>query len=95
MKRYAIVIEDAGTNLAAYLQNLPGCVVIGEFVREAERLILEHRKDAASGQCCSAGSRSRGICREIWNRRTTTPHCLVRGYRRPDRWWAELRVPNC
>jgi predicted RNase H-like HicB family nuclease len=41
MKRYAIVIENAGTNLAAYVPDLPGCVATGESVREVERLIRE------------------------------------------------------
>jgi predicted RNase H-like HicB family nuclease len=41
MKRYAIVIEDAGTNLAAYVPDLPGCVATGESKEEVERLIRE------------------------------------------------------
>jgi len=41
MKRYAIVIEDAGTNLAAYAPDLPGCAVTGETKEEVERLIRE------------------------------------------------------
>jgi predicted RNase H-like HicB family nuclease len=41
MKRYAIVIEDAGSNLAAYVPDLPGCVATGESVREVEKLIRE------------------------------------------------------
>jgi predicted RNase H-like HicB family nuclease len=41
MKRYAIVIEDANTNLAAYVPDLPGCVATGETVQEVERLIRE------------------------------------------------------
>lgn len=41
MKRYAIVIEDAGTNLAAYAPDLPGCAVTGETQEEVERLIRE------------------------------------------------------
>ncbi len=41
MKRYAIVIEDAGTNLAAYVPDLPGCVATGETKAEVERLIRE------------------------------------------------------
>jgi predicted RNase H-like HicB family nuclease len=41
MKRYAIVIEDAGTNLAAYVPDLPGCVATGESKREVKRLIGE------------------------------------------------------
>ncbi|MBY0228755.1 MAG: type II toxin-antitoxin system HicB family antitoxin [Gemmataceae bacterium] len=41
MKRYAIVIEDAGANLAAYVPDLPGCVATGASVEEVERLIRE------------------------------------------------------
>lgn len=41
MKRYAIVIEDASTNLAAYVPDLPGCVATGETEQEVERLIRE------------------------------------------------------
>ena len=41
MKRYAIVIEDAGTNLAAYVPDLPGCVATGDSKEEVKRLIRE------------------------------------------------------
>ncbi len=41
MKRYAIVIERAGTNLAAYVPDLPGCVATGDSAEEVERLIRE------------------------------------------------------
>jgi predicted RNase H-like HicB family nuclease len=41
MKRYAIVVEDAGTNLAAYVPDLPGCVATGRTKEEVERLIRE------------------------------------------------------
>lgn len=41
MKRYAIVIEDAGTNLSAYVPDLPGCVATGDTKQEVERLIRE------------------------------------------------------
>jgi len=41
MKRYAIVIEDGGTNLAAYVPDLPGCVATGESEQEVDRLIRE------------------------------------------------------
>jgi predicted RNase H-like HicB family nuclease len=39
MKRYAIVVEDAGTNLAAYVPDLPGCVATGRTKKEVERRI--------------------------------------------------------
>ncbi len=41
MKRYAIVIEDAGTNLAAYVPDLPGCVATGKTEAEVNELIRE------------------------------------------------------
>jgi predicted RNase H-like HicB family nuclease len=39
--RYAIVIENAGTNYSAYVPDLPGCVATGATVEEAERAIRE------------------------------------------------------
>ncbi len=39
MKRYAIVVEDAGTNLAAYVPDLPGCVATAATRGELERRI--------------------------------------------------------
>jgi predicted RNase H-like HicB family nuclease len=39
MKRYAIVVEDAGTNLAAYVPDLPGCVATAATREELERRI--------------------------------------------------------
>ena len=41
MKRYAIVVEDAVTNLAAYVPDLPGCVATGRTKKAVERLIRE------------------------------------------------------
>jgi predicted RNase H-like HicB family nuclease len=41
MKRYAIVIEKASTNYAAYVPDLPGCVATGATVEETERLLRE------------------------------------------------------
>ncbi|MBX9791861.1 MAG: type II toxin-antitoxin system HicB family antitoxin [Pirellulales bacterium] len=41
MKRYAIVIEKATSNYAAYVPDLPGCVATGATVAETERLLLE------------------------------------------------------
>jgi predicted RNase H-like HicB family nuclease len=41
MKRYAIVIEKAATNYAAYVPDLPGCVATGATVEETERLLRE------------------------------------------------------
>ena len=39
MRRYAIVIEKAATNYAAYVPDLPGCVATGATVEETERLL--------------------------------------------------------
>ncbi len=39
MKRYAVVVEDAGTNLAAYVPDLPGCVATAATHAELERRI--------------------------------------------------------
>ncbi len=39
--RYAIVIEKAATNYAAYVPDLPGCVATGDTLEETEKLIRE------------------------------------------------------
>ncbi len=39
MKRYAIVVERAGSNYTAYVPDLPGCVATGETVEATERLL--------------------------------------------------------
>lgn len=39
--RYAIVIENAGSNYSAYVPDLPGCVATGGTVEEVEREIRE------------------------------------------------------
>ena len=39
--RYAIVIEQAGSNYSAYVPDLPGCVATGASVEEAEHEIRE------------------------------------------------------
>jgi predicted RNase H-like HicB family nuclease len=39
--RYAVVIENAGTNFSAYAPDLPGCVATGATVAEAEQAIRE------------------------------------------------------
>jgi len=41
MKRYAIVVERAKRNYAAYVPDLPGCVATGATVKETERLLRE------------------------------------------------------
>lgn len=39
--RYAIVIEKAASNYAAYVPDLPGCVATGATLEETEKLIRE------------------------------------------------------
>lgn len=39
--RYAIVIEKAESNYAAYVPDLPGCVATGRTVEETENQIRE------------------------------------------------------
>ena len=39
--RYAIVIEKASANYAAYVPDLPGCVATGDTLEETEKLIRE------------------------------------------------------
>jgi predicted RNase H-like HicB family nuclease len=41
MRRYAIVVENAGPNLAAYVPDLPGCIATGESESEVGRLFRE------------------------------------------------------
>jgi predicted RNase H-like HicB family nuclease len=38
---YAIVVERAERNFAAYVPDLPGCVATGRTVKEAEMLLCE------------------------------------------------------
>ena len=39
--RYAIVIEKAENNFAAYVPDLPGCVATGKSIEETEQQIRE------------------------------------------------------
>ena len=39
--RYAVVIEQAGGNLSAYVPDLPGCVATGDTVEVVEENIRE------------------------------------------------------
>ena len=39
--RYAIVIENAGSNYSAYVPDLPGCVATGETLAEVESSLRE------------------------------------------------------
>jgi predicted RNase H-like HicB family nuclease len=39
--KYAVVIENCGTNYSAYVPDLPGCVATGATVEETEQHIRE------------------------------------------------------
>ncbi|MFN2456067.1 MAG: type II toxin-antitoxin system HicB family antitoxin [Pyrinomonadaceae bacterium] len=39
--RYAIVIEKAENNYAAYIPDLPGCVAAGDTIEETKQLLQE------------------------------------------------------
>jgi predicted RNase H-like HicB family nuclease len=41
MKKYAIVVERAEGNFAAYVPDLPGCVATGETLEATEKLLRE------------------------------------------------------
>ena len=41
MKRYAIVVEDAGENFSAYVPDLPGCIATADNLDQLQRLIRE------------------------------------------------------
>jgi predicted RNase H-like HicB family nuclease len=41
MKKYAIVVERAERNYAAYVPDLPGCVATGATVEEVEQRLRE------------------------------------------------------
>ena len=40
-KKYAVIFEQAKTNWAAYVPDLPGCVTTGETFEDTERNIRE------------------------------------------------------
>ncbi len=41
MSRYVVVIEQAGSNLSAYVPDLPGCVATGATVADVELTIRD------------------------------------------------------
>jgi len=41
MTEYTIIIEDAGTNFAAYAPDVPGCVAAADTVEEVTALLQE------------------------------------------------------
>ena len=41
MRRYAIVVEKAASNYAAYVPDLPGCVATGATLEDTERRLRE------------------------------------------------------
>ena len=50
MKRYAIVVERAERNFAAYVPDLPGCVATGETVEEVEAAVEVELHVAGMGE---------------------------------------------
>jgi predicted RNase H-like HicB family nuclease len=40
-RKYAVIFEQAETNWAAYVPDLPGCVTTGRILEETERNIRE------------------------------------------------------
>jgi predicted RNase H-like HicB family nuclease len=44
-QRYAVIFEQAGSNWAAYVPDLPGCITTGKTIEETERNI----RDAIQG----------------------------------------------
>lgn len=40
-RRYAIAIENAGSNYSAYVLDLPGCTTSGKTVEEVKRNMVE------------------------------------------------------
>ena len=60
--RYAIVIEKAPSNYAAYVPDLPGCIATGTTVAETESLIreaIEFHLDGLKAGWRSPGARAR------------------------------------
>jgi predicted RNase H-like HicB family nuclease len=39
MTEYTIIIEDAGTNFAAYFPDVPGCIDAADMIEELEELM--------------------------------------------------------
>ena len=37
--KYAVVIEEAGSNFSAYVPDLPGCIATGQSIEEVENEI--------------------------------------------------------
>jgi predicted RNase H-like HicB family nuclease len=48
-KKYAIVVERAKSNYAAYVPDLPGCIATGDTIEETERLLREAIKLHVAG----------------------------------------------
>ena len=70
--RYAIVIEKAENNYAAYVPDLPGCVATGQTIEETEQEIREaidrngfwrFEDCRASADTCRASASCRAACR--------------------------------
>lgn len=56
--RYAVVIEKAAADHSAYVPDLPGCIVTGSAVAEAETLIREAIELHLSGSTLSRRKQS-------------------------------------
>ncbi len=57
MMRYAIVLERAKSNYAAYVPDLPGCVATGRTVKETEKRLREAIEIQCRG-CARTGCQS-------------------------------------
>jgi hypothetical protein len=73
MKRYAVVIEKAESNYAAYVPDLPGCVATGATREETEQRLRE-----ASNFTSKASSKTDCRCQSqprLWTTSTLRRVC--------------------
>jgi predicted RNase H-like HicB family nuclease len=49
--RYAVVIEKSESGYGAYVPDLPGCVAVGETLKQTEHLIQEAVEFHVEGLC--------------------------------------------
>src|SRR5947207_3355984 len=98
MKKYAIVVERAERNYAAYVPDLPGCVATGKTVEETARLLREAieihvaglREDGLPVPDPASAYRAAWPCRPS----RATASSSTAGYRRrsaPTRWRRSTR----
>jgi len=62
MNEYAIVIEDAGANLAAYVPDLPGCIGAADNIEEIE-VLMRDAIEFHIEECCSTAKKCRHLPR--------------------------------